>query len=110
MWMWLCRPTRRRRLLTSVRMMIVFLLHLKEHANMALTVQDVLDAVAAEKTVEDSAIALINSIPALIAAAGANAGIDPATLQPVIDAVNAQKAALQTAVTNFTPPAAPPAA
>ncbi len=73
---------------------------------------DLTAAVAKEDTVIDSAIALINGIPALIAAAGT----DPTKLAALQADITAKSDALAAAVTANTPtaatpsPAAPPAA
>jgi hypothetical protein len=60
-------------------------------------------AVAAEDTVIDSAVALINGIPALIAAAGT----DPAKLSALSADITAKSAALAAAVAANTPAAVP---
>jgi len=71
---------------------------------------DLQAAVSAEDTVIDSAITLINGIPALIAAAG----VDPAKLTALQADITAKSKALADAVTANTsasttpPPAAPP--
>jgi hypothetical protein len=76
---------------------------LQGNTNMsALT--DLQAAVAAETTVEASAVTLINGIPALIAAAGT----DPAALAALQASITSSSSALAAAVTQNTP-AAPPA-
>ena len=65
---------------------------------------DLTAAVAAEDTVIDSAIALINGIPALIAAAG----VDPAKLAALQTDIKAKSTALAAAVAANTPAATPP--
>ena len=67
------------------------------------TIDDVVSAVAAEKTVVDSAVALLNQLTAMLQAAIASG--DPAKIQPAIDAINANKAELADAVTANTPAA-----
>lgn len=64
---------------------------------------DLQAAVAAEDTVIDSAIALINGIPALIAAAGT----DPAKLQALQADITSKSQALAAAVTANTPAPTP---
>ncbi len=64
---------------------------------------DLQAAVAAEDTVIDSAIKLIDGIPALIAAAG----VDPAKLAALQTDITTKSAALAAAVTANTPAAAP---
>jgi hypothetical protein len=67
---------------------------------------DLATAVAAEDTVIDSAILLINSIPALIAAAGT----DPTKLAALQADIKAHAASLSAAVVANTPAVTPPAA
>lgn len=69
-------------------------------------IDDLQAAVTAEDTVIDSAITLIQGIPALIAAAG----VDPAKLQALQSDITAKSQALATAVAANTPAAVPPAA
>ena len=64
---------------------------------------DLTAAVAAEDTVIDSAVTLINGIPALIAAAGT----DPAKLQALTADITAKASALSAAVVANTPAATP---
>jgi hypothetical protein len=66
-------------------------------------IDDLQAAVAAEDTVIDSAITLINGIPALIAAAG----VDPAKLTALQADITAKSTALAAAVTANTPAAKP---
>jgi hypothetical protein len=65
---------------------------------------DLQAAVAAEDTVIQSAVTLINGIPALIAAAGT----DPAALAALQTDITTQAAALAAAVTANTPAATTP--
>lgn len=65
-------------------------------------IDDLQAAVAAEDTVIDSAITLIQGIPALIAAAG----VDPAKLQALQADITAKSTALAGAVAANTPAAA----
>jgi hypothetical protein len=70
-------------------------------------IDDLTAAVAAEDTVIDSAVTLLNGIPALIAAAGT----DPAKLTALQTDITAKTATLAAAVLVGTPtpaPAAPP--
>jgi len=67
-------------------------------------IDDLQAAVTAEDTVIDSAITLINGIPALIAAAGT----DPAKLAALQADVAAKSTALAQAVVANTPAAKPP--
>lgn len=70
-------------------------------------IDDLQAAVAAEDTVIDSAVTLLNGIPALIAAAG----VDPAKLAALQSDITAKTTALSAAVLANTPtpaPAAPP--
>jgi hypothetical protein len=64
---------------------------------------DLQAAVAAEDTVIDSAVTLIQGIPALIAAAGT----DPAKLQALTADITAKSQALAAAVAANTPAATP---
>lgn len=66
-------------------------------------IDDLQAAVSKEDTVIDSAIALINGIPALIAAAGT----DPAKLAALQSDITAKSTALAAAVTANTPAATP---
>lgn len=75
----------------------------KQEAIMA-AIDDLQAAVAAEDTVIDSAIALINGIPALIAAAGT----DPAKLAALQADITAKSGALAAAVAANTPAAPAP--
>jgi len=73
--------------------------------NIMSAIDDLQAAVAAEDTVIDSAITLINGIPALIAAAG----VDPAKLATLQADISAKSKALADAVAANTPAApAPP--
>src|SRR5258706_10600020 len=84
---------------------------LNQQETIMSTLDDLQAAVAAEDTVIDSAITLINGIPALIAAAG----VDPAKLAALSADITAKSGALAAAVTantsaSTTPPAVPPVA
>lgn len=94
---------------------VVRLLSTIQHQNNLIlermeTIMSALDdlqaAVAAEDTVIDSAITLIQGIPALIAAAGT----DPAKLQALSADITAKSTALAAAVAANTPVAPAPAA
>lgn len=65
------------------------------------TIQDLTNAVAAESTVDDSIIALLNSIVAQLQAAIATG--DPAALDTVVAGIQANTAKIQAAVTANTP-------
>ncbi len=76
----------------------------KENKIMA-TIQDVQAAVAAESTVDDSIIALLNGIVQQLKDAQASG--DPAALDAVVQGIQANTAKLQAAVTANTPAPAP---
>ena len=65
------------------------------------TLDDIKTAVAAEQTVEASAITLLTSLHDQLAAA--LAANDPAALQAIVDSINTQASALAAAVTANTP-------
>lgn len=67
------------------------------------TLADITAAVTAEKTVEDSVIALLGKIEAELSAAIASN--DPAAMQAVVDLVHSNTAALSAAVAAAEPPA-----
>lgn len=71
---------------------------------------DLKAAVAAEQTVEQSAITLLNGLTSQLAAlvAASNGSVAAADIQAIVTSVNANAAALAAAVTANTP-AAPPA-
>jgi len=71
---------------------------------MMAAIDDLQAAVAAEDTVIDSAIALIQGIPALIAAAG----VDPAKLAALQSDITAKSSSLAAAVAQNTPAAPTP--
>jgi hypothetical protein len=71
---------------------------------MMAAIDDLQAAVAAEDTVIDSAITLIQGIPALIAAAG----VDPAKLAALQSDITAKSSALAAAVAANTPAAPTP--
>lgn len=79
---------------------LVNLINLNKETIMA-AIDDLQAAVAAEDTVIDSAITLIQGIPALIAAAG----VDPAKLAALQSDITAKSAALAGAVAANTPAA-----
>jgi len=68
-------------------------------------VDDLVAAVSAEKTVEDSAIALLQSLASQLNAANA---ISPDAVQTVINSIQSNTAALSAAVTANTPAAPAP--
>jgi|SRR5882762_338415 len=72
----------------------------KENTIMA-TMQDVAAAVAAESTVDDSIIVLLNGIAQQLK--DALAANDPVALQAVVDGIHANTAKIQAAVTANTP-------
>jgi hypothetical protein len=89
-------------------MNLLSLILIKLEATMA-AIDDLQAAVAQEDTVIDSAVTLINGIPALIAAAGT----DPAKLQALQTDIQNKSQALAAAVANVpsstTPPTTPAA-
>jgi uncharacterized protein (DUF2336 family) len=70
------------------------------------TLDDVVAATAAEKTVVDSAVALLNNLTAMLQAALATG--DPTKIQAAVDAITAQTQELATAVAANTPAAPAP--
>src|SRR5690348_18501042 len=84
---------------------------IKEIHQMALDLTALTQAVNDEKTVEQSAITLLNGLTKQIADLVAASGntVDPAALQAIVDQVNADKQALADAVAANTPAAPPPA-
>lgn len=79
---------------------------LKEETRMAtIQLQNLIAAVTAEKTVVDSAVAIIDGIPALIAAAGT----DPAALDDLTKQIQVSSDALKAAVLANTPATPAPA-
>jgi hypothetical protein len=86
---------------------------LKNQEKQMAAIDDLQAAVAAEDTVIDSAVTLLNGIPALIAAAG----VDPAKLTALQTDIQTRTASLAAAVlvgtptpTTTAPPVTPPAA
>src|SRR6266403_1838817 len=79
---------------------------LNQQETIMSALDDLQAAVAAEDTVIDSAITLINGIPALIAAAGT----DPTKLAALSADITAKSKSLADAVAANTPAAAPPPA
>lgn len=78
----------------------------KENTLMA-TLQNVVDAINAESTVDDSIIALLDGIVAELKFAQNSAGgIDPASLDAILTGIQANTTKIQAAITaNTTPPA-----
>jgi hypothetical protein len=70
-----------------------------------LVLDDLIADVTDESAVDDSIIALLNTIAAQLAAAGQ----DPAKLQQLKDLIDANKAKIAAAVVANTPSASPPA-
>lgn len=81
---------------------VEYLINLVEK-NIMATLQDIKDAVAAEKTVEDSLIKLLDSIEQQLK--DAIAANDPAAMQAIVDDINANKQAMADAVAANTPAA-----
>ncbi len=75
----------------------------KTQEKIMATIQDVQRAVAAEKTVEDSVVALLGQISQQLK--DAIAANDPAAMQAVVDQIDANTKALSDAVTANTPSA-----
>jgi hypothetical protein len=88
----------------AVELGVIMLLTLSKQEAIMAAIDDLQAAVAAEDTVIDSAIALINGIPALIAAAGT----DPAKLAALQADITAKSGALAAAVAANTPAAPAP--
>lgn len=80
---------------------ILALMALKILWRIKMTVDDILAKVTAEKTVVDSAVALLSQLSQAIK----DAGTDPAKLQALSDAIDAQQSELASAVTANTPAA-----
>ena len=78
---------------------------LRNQEKLMAAIDDLQAAVTAEDTVIDSAIALIQGIPALIAAAG----VDPVKLAALQKDITDKTTALAAAVVAGTPAATPPA-
>lgn len=78
-------------------------------SKIVLSLQNLTDAVAAAKTVEDSAITLLNGLTTELQQLIAQSGntVDPAALQAVVDGITAETQTLAAAVTANTP-AQPP--
>jgi hypothetical protein len=85
----------------AIELGVIMLLTLSKQEAIMAAIDDLQAAVAAEDTVIDSAIALINGIPALIAAAGT----DPAKLAALQADITAKSRALAAAVAANTPAA-----
>ena len=79
----------------------------KEIKKMALDITALQNAVAAEVTVEQKAIALLATLTAQIQTLITEAGnaVDPAALQALVDSMTASQAALAAAVASATPAA-----
>ena len=88
----------------AIELGVIMLLTLSKQEAIMAAIDDLQAAVAAEDTVIDSAIALINGIPALIAAAGT----DPAKLAALQADITAKSGALAAAVAANTPAAPAP--
>lgn len=93
-----------RQLLERVDWRLAVLLR-KEESVMA-NLADLAAEVAAEKTVDDSVVALLNGLTANLAAAVA--ANDPAAVQAVLDSMKVNSAELAAAVAANTPAAPPP--
>lgn len=65
------------------------------------TLQDIANAVAAETSVDNSIVTLLNGIVAQLQAA--QASNDPAAMDAVVSSIQANTAILQTAITANTP-------
>jgi uncharacterized protein YoxC len=74
--------------------------------NIMATLKDIQDDVTAEKTVIDSAVALLAGLSQQLK--DAIAANDPAALQAIVDGLDANKAELAAAVTANTPAAPTP--
>jgi uncharacterized protein YoxC len=74
--------------------------------NIMATLKDIQDDVTAEKTVIDSAVALLAGLSQQLK--DAIAANDPAALQAIVDGLDANKAELAAAVTANTPAAPAP--
>lgn len=79
---------------------------LEKENTMAATIQDILDGVNQESTVDDSIITLLNNIAAQLA----SAGVPQAQIDAVMSVIQANQAKVTAAVTANTPaaPAAKP--
>lgn len=75
----------------------------KEIAIMTIALQKLRDAVAAEKTVVESAVKLLNGIPDLIRAAGVGGVADQAALDDLANQIVADTEALKGAIVANTP-------
>ncbi len=73
---------------------------LNQEDTIMATLADIVAAVTAEKTVEDSVVTLLSSLSAQLKAAIASN--DPVAMQAVVDSINANAATLATAVTANT--------
>ena len=78
---------------------------LQRSQEMAVDLTNLINAVAAEKTVEDSAIVLLGNLSAQIAALAKQPTVNPADLQAIADSITANKTALAAAVVANTPAA-----
>ena len=76
---------------------------LKKEKQIMASIDDVIAAAAAEKTVADSVVELLNRLTQLLK--DAIATNDPAKVQAALDAINANKQELADAVTANTPAA-----
>lgn len=85
--------------LTRIEMLLIEVVG--KEKRMAATLDDLIAGVQQESTVDDSIIALLNNISAQLKAAGS----DPAKIQQVNDAIQANIAKITAAVTANTPAA-----
>ena len=93
-------------LLTAVGIVLAVLFYLyRMEKRIMASLADIQADVTAEKTVVDSAVALLAGLSQQLK--DALAANDPKTIQAIIDGIDANKAALAVAVTANTPPPAP---
>jgi hypothetical protein len=76
-----------------------------QEGKMAATIQNILDGVNQESTVDDSIITLLNNIAAQLAAGG----VPQAQIDAVMSVIQANQAKVTAAVVANTPAAPPPA-
>lgn len=88
----------------ALEQLVVSVLILEMQEKIMAAIDDLAADVAAEDTVIDSAVVLLNGIPALIAAAG----VDPAKLANLQADIKAKTAGLAAAVLANTPTPTPP--
>ena len=93
-------------LLTAVCIVLAVWLYLNQmEKRIMASLADIQADVTAEKTVVDSAVALLAGLSQQLK--DALAANDPKAIQAIIDGIDANKAALAAAVTANTPPPAP---